>query len=651
LTAHNAAAATLPVIRVSPNVTPVTGRRVILPGEPLADDLSPMQPPASATTSSEGSAAIGSVPTFFDQLWSYTTGAELVRMLFPNEPLDQLDRPILDRSGIVQTMQETPLEPAIRLTVWLQRRLYVHGVDPKAQLETMTALYGDTFARAGAAMLRAFPRRTLFSEEQVFALQRLLLVHGKDEPAEDLTPNERARLLWAALFIPDAFLDPELDADQRLTSMDLADERMLRFFVANGGLASHTAFRHELARAYRLYHVIANSRAARRHRDYCPIDKWLVEAYGLDFVELQTLGFAFFARSNVADRADGELRFTDEDYFSATGLATRYVSALPAIAARREWFVSQFAARDASSRSIARDVQPFLQRPALIQRDGNTVVLGPRPLEAWIGSTGTYYRLLDIARARSRVEFEQFRRFNGFLHERYFRQLTHIAHPYPRRRVVLSGTGRVFSEQTYKVKRVGEQKTSDVAIDLGLDLVLIEITSSRVTTRSLIDGDVKAVVRDLEKVMLANMRQLDRVARDLVSGRAALPDVEIDLVERIWPIIVSPDSLFHSPTLWAWCDKAGGHLLRTPDDQKQRVQRLTLLDGEEYEVLMALVAAGEPLIGILESKTSPLWRERDFKSWFLDRGTEKDNLPFIRQEVARGHRAMLRVLRAGQDAH
>jgi hypothetical protein len=59
---------------------------------------------------------------------------------------------------------------------------------------------------------------------------------------------------------------------------------------------------------------------------------------------------------------------------------------------------------------------------------------------------------------------------------------------------------------------------------------------------------------------------------------------------------------------------------------------------------------GEPLIGILESKTSPLWRERDFKSWFLDRGTEKDNLPFIRQEVARGHRAMLRVLKGNPAA-
>lgn len=625
--------------RQSPRVKP---SRLILPGEASPSERSLA---GGGRATDDVRTEVGPIPTFLDQLWSYTTGAELVRILFPDESLELLDRPILDRHAIVETIRETPLEPGIRLTVWLQRRLYLHGVDARAQLETMARLYGDIFARAGAKMLSAFPRRTLFSEQQVFALQRLLLVHGKDEPAEDLTPHEQARLLWAMLFIPDAILDPELNADQRLTTMDLADDRMVRFFVANGGLATHTAFRHELARAYRLYHVIANSRAAKRHRDYCPINEWLRDTYSLDFVELQTLGFAFFARSNIADRADGQLQFTNEDYFATTGLSNRYEAALPAIAAPRDWFVSEFATRGAGSRAIARDIQPFLRRPALIQRDGNCVVLGPRALEAWISSTGSYYRLLDIARARGRDDFDRFRRFNGFLHERYFRQLTHIAHPYASRRAALSGSGRVFPEQTYRVKKTGDQKTSDVAIDLGLDLVLVEITSSRVTTKSVVDGDIKAVVRDLAKVMLANMRQLDRVARDLVAGRANLPDVDIDVVERIWPIIVSPDNVFYSPSLWAWCEKAGGHLLRAPNDQKQRIQPLTLLDGEEYEVLMALVAAGDPLIDILESKTSPLWRERDFKSWFLERGTEKDNLPFIRQEVARSHGAMVRVLK------
>jgi hypothetical protein len=589
------------------------------------------------------------VPTFFDQMWSYTTGEELARVMFGDGMLDLAGPRVLTRSGILDIVRATPLEPAIRLTVWLQRRLYVHSVDREAQLETMKLLCGTEFARAGAVLIDAFPRRTLFSEEQVFAMQRLLLAYAKDEPAEDLSANERARLTWALLWIPDVILDSELPGDEMLASMGVSDERLLRFFVLHSTLASHSSFRHELARAYHLYAVIANSGAAKRHVDYCPVDTWLREAFGLNFVELQTLGFAFYARSNIGDRADGRMLFTNGDYFSSTGLADRYANALPAIAAPREWFAHEFASIDADARKAARDIQPFLRRPALLQRDGNAVVLGARVLESWLGATGAYYRILDVARERGKEDFERFRRFNGFLQERYFRQLTHIGHPGGRQRGAFSGSGRVLGEQTYKVKKRGESKTNDVTIDLGLDLVLVEITSSRLTTKSLVDGDVKAVVRDLEKVILAKMRQLDRVAADLVVGRASLPGVEFSIVERIWPVIVSPDSLFHSPALWGWCAKHAGHLLQTPSRQRQQIQPLTLLEAEEYEVLMALVAAGESLTEILASKTSPLWRERDFKAWFLARQdlTGRDELAFIRDEVARAHRAMLQVLSTG----
>jgi hypothetical protein len=114
---------------------------------------------------------------------------------------------------------------------------------------------------------------------------------------------------------------------------------------------------------------------------------------------------------------------------------------------------------------------------------------------------------------------ERFRRFNGFLQERYFRQLAHIVHPRPRRHSALTSSGIVSGEELYKTRR-GELRTNDVTVNLGLDVVLIEVTSSRVTLESLVDGDINAVVRDLTKVVLAKMKQLDRVIHDLVSGTA-----------------------------------------------------------------------------------------------------------------------------------
>ena len=348
-----------------------------------------------------GPMAFGHLPTFLDQLYSYTTARELINVLFDDELAGYLGGiPHLSRHDAVDLIRDIPLEPAIRLSVSLQRRVRLYPTDQAEQLKTMAAFYGPVFAAAAEVLLKKSPRRSLFSEQQAFAFQRLLMLHAKDAPAEDLTREELARLLWAFLWIPDAVLDPDLAVDERLTGWELHDERLLRFFVSNGGLATHTALRHELARGHRMYAVIANSVPARRHRDYCPLDAWLQEAYGVNFTELQTLGFALFARSNVGDRSDGQLLYANAEYFSTTTLAGRYERALEAIAAPSEWFRAEFRASRESPRRSAYEIQPFLRRPALIQHDGNAVVLGLRALEGWLGATGAYYRFFDLARAR-----------------------------------------------------------------------------------------------------------------------------------------------------------------------------------------------------------------------------------------------------------
>lgn len=593
-----------------------------------------------------GPVATVELPTFLDQLFPYTLASELLALIVEPELASYLGgMPALSREAVIEILRGVPLEPAIRLSVWVQRRLRLDPTDQAKQLETMEMLYGPVFRTAAEVLVRKFPRRSLFSEQQAFAWQRLLLLHAQDRPAEDLTRAEQARLLWAFLWIPDALLDPDLEADEELTGWDLADERLLRFFVSNGGLASRAAFRHELARAHTLFHVIANSRAARRHRDFCPLDEWLGERYGVNFVELQTFGFAFFARSNVGDRDGGQLLFTSEEYFAKTGLAAQYPRALEAIAAPREWFEAEFAASQEDPRRAVYEFQPFLRRPALLQRDGNAVVLGLRALEGWLSATGAYYRFFDIARSRSKTDMERFRRFNGWLQERYIRQLTHLAHPYPRRRA-LAGSGRVMGEQPYRVRGKGESMTSDVAIDLGVDLVLIEITTKRVTQKSLAEGDIESVIRDVRAMVIKKMEQLGRVTTDLVEARAQLPDIAMEFVDRVWPIIVVPDGLFHTPTLWAWLQVHSRGCLDNPPGRKALIQPLVLLDAEEYEVLMGLVADGRSLTKVLEAKTSDLWRERDFKSMFLHNraGHSAGELPFIDQELHRYYRSMRRVL-------
>ena len=86
----------------------------------------------------------------------------------------------------------------------------------------------------------------------------------------------------------------------------------------------------------------------------------------------------------------------------------------------------------------------------------------------------------------------------------------HVAHPDKKSRYsAIKAAGNVYGPRSYR-RRKGEEnvETPDVAIDLLFDLVLIEVTSSRVTERSLVEADAESVTRDLEKMVIKKMRQL-----------------------------------------------------------------------------------------------------------------------------------------------
>jgi hypothetical protein len=538
----------------------------------------------------------------------------------------------------------------MRMMASLQKALTFARFDQAAQVRFAHELYGEAVALSAATLLRGNPRKTVFSEQQIFALQRLLVLHARDEAGDSLSDEESERLRWALLWVPDTILDAELnlEADE---DFNLEDERWLRFFVGHGGLASHGSLRHELARAHRIYAVIAKSPWARRHVDFCDLDGWLREKYGMSFVELQVLGFGLFAGSKTRD-LEGPPVLVAPEYYAPTRLGDRAESAFPAFAAPREWFREEFERTSEHPRRAGFEIQPFLRRPALIQADRRMAVLAPRAIEGWLSASGAYYRFLDLARDKGEEMRERFSRFNGLLVERYAVHVTHVAHPDQRRRKALGGAGGVHRERAYRV-RGGESKTSDAAIDLGADLVLIEVTGKRVTEKSLVEADAKAVITDLERMLLDKMKQLGRVVRDLASGAVALEGIEMCYVERIWPIVIAPDGVFQNPSLWAWADKGGASFFDWPKSVvPQDIRPVVLMDLEEYEALMGLVRSGVSLIRILEQKTSPLWRNRDFKAWLIHYGREEELIKrdWIGAEVHRAFSGMIDVMKLPDSA-
>jgi hypothetical protein len=567
----------------------------------------------------------GRLPAFVDQVIAYGTEAELG---FDPTPPDD----------IVAITREIPFWPSMRFLSRFQRDLWNVRLDQDAQAVQLERWFaGSAFAERAEAWMRQDPQRVLFSEQQLFALQRLIVLNGRDGPVEAVhTDEEYVALVAALVAIPGSLLNLAFDFADEPTPVD--DERWMRFFVGHGGFIGRGALRNELGRANRLYGQIAESPAARSHHAYCPLDEWLVEEYGLRFEELQAFAFALQAGSKMAETEELP-SLVDASYFQPTILVEKAPAALEALSAPRDWYVGRFAGTQTDARRAVLESIPFLQRPALRQPDGKVMPIAPRALEAWMGTTGNYYRYFDLARDKGSATRKRFTTFNGWIVETYVCETLERAYPAkPNSGIWLPGG--VHRDLAYPA-RGGERRTPDVAIDLTPDLILVEVTGSRLTEKSVIDADPEAVRADIQKVLIDKIEQLGDRIEDLRESVATLPGVRIDQIDRIWPIIVSSEGLFQTPTLWAYIRPAVEGALAQP-----KVQPLTLFDIEDLEELMGLVAAGHSAVDILRDKTSQQWRELEFSVWFWGSGgrTYSDDSPLARQQFEEATDSAVREL-------
>lgn len=584
--------------------------------------------------------------SFDDQLYAYLTEDELAKYM---------GRPVKTTTfeELVAKIAEMPFPGTMRRLAWLQREIGEVGLDMESQIGAVHALYGPTVGGLCARFLREREHGVAVSDVQLFALQRLVMLHARDAPVdEELDRNGMAQLMGAMIAVPGTVLSPAefglglpLDTD---APADPADDVWLRFFVGTGASTKEGSFDHSIARARLLYHVIANSPAARKQKDYCPFDEWLRDAYhGFGFEELQAIGFAMLAGFN-ATLSKGPPHLIDDHFFSTTSLRDRSRDAVAAVSAEREWYRAEFGKSPQTELRAAREIVPFLLRPALRQEDGRAAIIAPRAITGWLSPSGTYWRLFHVAKREKKLD--EFFRFHGFLFERYVRHLACVAHPDQRRRRLV-GTGVVHGDYPYKHE--GESKTSDVAIDHGTDLVLVEMTAKRFTTGSTLDADIKKIREDLDLMVIENMRQLGRVIRHLNDGTAVIPGVDMSLVKTFWPVIVAPESTLQSPTFWAYVERVGAHHL---DDARQtvpqQVKPLIVLELEEYERLMGIARETGRLTDVLERKTRDRWKERDFKSWHVGDpfSIGSGESMFVKEEWRRATREFRRTLDVRNDA-
>ena len=95
----------------------------------------------------------------------------------------------------------------------------------------------------------------------------------------------------------------------------------------------------------------------------------------------------------------------------------------------------------------------------------------------------------------------------------------------------------------------GGGESTDILIAEDGDVVLIEVSSSRITAKTRLTGDRDALRDDLAKVVVKRVEQLDRTVQAVLNDE--IPEIPAASVERIFAVIANMEPMRWSPPLHA----------------------------------------------------------------------------------------------------
>ena len=510
---------------------------------------------------------------------------------------------------LVDVVCQLPFEMSMRASAIVQALLDRDTrLDGATQVRLAEQLMPGSWVLDRLRKWTAAPSHVIFSEQALFALQRLLVLHAPSRPTDLFDdPATHELFLQALLATPTAVLDR--------VRQPTTPEQWVAYLMRTGGFYRRESFGSLLARYHRLWHHIASELAG--HPDSCPIHEWYAATYGRSIAEDEALTVAVLGGSTqflwgkssatIIDEGlpENPLIVSRDQLLATTGLEHRGDELFAAIAATKTDLQDEFNASAGDPDAAAWGFLPFAAHPLVAVGDGYVVPVNPRLVEEW-GTGGVYHRLAEAAKRQAGTPgFLQFTRFFGAMVEEYVRHLFQTS-------LDLSPVlaKRVLPPVKYRGGSGTDEETSDVLVDCAPDVVLVEVVSGRVSQGVLVGADTDAASRDLKRLAIDKGRQLVRVAEDLRNGRALEGPLAMLQPAGIFGVIVSTEGLIEMPSVRA---VLGQEL--AGDWRAAGLEPLVLLSLDDLESLTGLLHDGQGLTDTLRSVGSERWREHGYSAW------------------------------------
>lgn len=509
--------------------------------------------------------------------------------------------PSLD--AICETLRVVPVEPAMFGLAGIAASVWHAGRDQAKHLKLAEEIF---VGRPVLDLLRKFLREdshhVLFNEQHLTILMRLLLIHGTEGDAKvDMTDTQVDALLTAMLGVGGLtarYADPEHSGDDPMGWVPWMLRSGLYFDRSNLGS--------DQGRARALFVDLAGE-ADVEGAHWCDLTTWMRE----DLVPVeQQFGYAYamgaFSKALFDDVPTIE-RFVGivTDGLLAGNLDAGQVERLiVASSASREEYTALFDESDDADHLLW-DRTPFERRPFFRVGDGRLLLLSPRFLHSWMGE-GVYYRLLDAAMSRpnprrpGRPATLRFTQFHGELMERYVQRVSERSHEDQLR----AGVVHISPDQTYIGKQGTEQKSPDLILSYATDVIAIEVTGGRPSRRTRVLSEPSLMKKELDDRVIGKLGELDDALVDILDETVDIPGLRLELVERVWPLLIVPATIIQSDFLWGHIDAESPELFT----HHPALQPPTLFSIEDFERALAAVEKGAGLPQILGTRLASLYR-------------------------------------------
>lgn len=442
----------------------------------------------------------------------------------------------------------------------------------------------------------AAPDRTIFSPQALALLMRVLI--------EDAAEGEFRELTTEFAILQSAVLGAHSAIENSLDALSLPDQdSMLAYELQAATFFRRSMPLEEMSRHAEFLRLASVDERLLGSKSRVDVLDWLSRAGGMSADDQFAVGFGLSAMTRAFDDPIRPRAFAEHVDDLLVKLGWDHIGRdLPVLSSTRNEFRAKFTALGGDSATYAWELRPFKLTPFVRFASGDLVLLGSSMLLSWLGE-GFHYRAMTYAQqSEDEKTLRRYTTYQGEIVETYALDLAETAVAVPT---------IVMGEQRYH--KGGEQKTSDVAVIEGSDLVLFEVHARRVAATAGVTGSAVEATTEVSKLLVTKANQLGRCIGHLLDGTATLPGVDIGAIKRIWPVVVSVGYVLQSPNLWAYLTSA-----LDPDKTKAladaRVQPLQLLTIDDFEKLLGLVSSGESLSSMLARKTRGDFRDRDLSA-------------------------------------